>query len=76
MEKWKKNQTEGVPPEQNPPPFSDADIARAIVACVDLEKRDLFLEAFELCPYKVPAPTFKAVGIALSRYGLEFLLPK
>jgi hypothetical protein len=74
--KWKKGDSEGVPPRPNEPPFSSADIARVLVACVDLDKKDLFLEAFELLPYGVPASTFKAFGTALLRYGLKTLLPK
>lgn len=73
---WKRKEAHGVPEKQNPPPFSSADIARVVAACVDLDNKDLFLEAFELCPYKVPASTFKSVGAALLRYQLQSLLPK
>jgi hypothetical protein len=76
IRRWKRKVAHGVPEIQNPPPYSNADIARVVAACVDLDNKDLFLEAFELCPYKIPTSTFKSVGAALLRYQLQSLLPK
>ncbi|KAE9375131.1 hypothetical protein N431DRAFT_555630 [Stipitochalara longipes BDJ] len=73
MQNWKKKEAQGIKLSQ---PYSSADIARVVAAFVDLDNKDLFLETFEMCPYKVPASTFKSVGAALLRYGLNSLLPK
>ena len=73
MRDWKLQETRG---GNSPQPFNGADIARVMAAFVDLDNKDLFLETFAMCPYKVPSCTFKAVASALLRYGLESLLPK
>jgi hypothetical protein len=73
MRDWKLKEARG---GKTPQPFSSADIARVSVACVDLDNKDLFLEAFEMCSYKMPPLAFKSVGAALLRYGLDSLLPK
>jgi hypothetical protein len=73
MRSWKKNEALGM---KTPQPFNDADIARVVAAYVDLDNKDMFLESFEMCPFKVLPSTFRSVGAALLRYGLESLLPK
>lgn len=73
MRNWKKKEALGM---KNPQPFNDADIARVVAAYVDLDNKDMFLESFEMCPYKVLPSTFRSVGAALLRYELESLLPK
>ena len=73
MRSWKKNEALGM---KAPQPFNDADIARVVAAYVDLDNKDMFLESFEMCPYKVLPLTFRFVGAALLRYELESLLPK
>ena len=56
-------------------PFSGEVIARVITTTVELDNKALFLEAFAAYSGKPNASTFQAVGIALSRYRLESLLP-
>jgi hypothetical protein len=73
MRGWKKNEALGM---KTPPPFNDADIARVVAAYVDMDNKGMFLESFEMCPYKVLPSTFRSVGAALLRYELESLLPK
>ena len=74
MRKWHGHAVRGY--SNTNAPYRSADIARVMVACVDLNNENLFLETFEMCPYKVPASTFKSVGTGLLRYGPESLLPK
>ncbi len=58
------------------PPFSDEVLSWVLKACVDLNDKDMFVDAFDVCPYKAEPSTFRAVGRAFLRYGLESLLPK
>ncbi|KAH6692885.1 hypothetical protein BKA61DRAFT_742360 [Leptodontidium sp. MPI-SDFR-AT-0119] len=60
----------------DPPPHPDVDLARVISACVELDKKEMFLTGFTLCPAKVPSSMFKSVGIALVRWDLESVLPQ
>ncbi|PVH81355.1 hypothetical protein DL98DRAFT_571223 [Cadophora sp. DSE1049] len=60
----------------DPKPHSDTHLARLISACVELDKRDMFLEGFGMCPAKVPPSMYKFVGMALVRWELEELLPQ
>jgi hypothetical protein len=62
--------------ERQHPPFSDEDIFRVIKACVDLDMKDLFLAAYEVCPERLTPFMFQSVGLALLRYDLELLLDK
>ncbi|KAG4433287.1 hypothetical protein IFR05_011232 [Cadophora sp. M221] len=43
----------------DPPPHPDADLARVITACVELDKKEMFLTGFKLCPAKVPSSMFR-----------------
>ena len=60
----------------DPKPHPDTDLARVISACVEHDKRDMFLEGFGMCPPKVSSSMFRSVGIALVRWQLEELLPQ
>lgn len=60
----------------DPKPHTDTDLARVISACVELDKRDMFLEGFGICPAKVSSSMFRSVGMALVRWHLEELLPQ
>jgi hypothetical protein len=62
--------------ERKYPPFSDEDIFRVIKTCVDVDMKDLFLAAYEICPEKLTPFMFQSVGLALLRYDLESLLDK
>ncbi|KAH7327404.1 hypothetical protein BKA65DRAFT_597938 [Rhexocercosporidium sp. MPI-PUGE-AT-0058] len=70
MKGWKTVQS------NDPPPYPDADLGRVIAACVELDKKEMFLEGFELGPANVPSSMFKLVGNALVRWDLAFLLPQ
>jgi hypothetical protein len=76
IQKWKNKMSQGVLGKEIPPPFTSQDVARVAAACVELNNKELFLEAFEACPNKIPTGTFRAVGVAFLRYGLESMLPK
>lgn len=59
-----------------PVPFSDQAIVRVVALCVELNEKDMFLEAYEMYSKKVAIETFESVGAAFLRYELESLLPK
>lgn len=59
-----------------PVPFSEEAIARVVALCVDLNEKEMFLEAYELYSKKLAMEIFESVGVALLRYGLESLLPR
>ena len=59
-----------------PKPHPDTDLARVISACVELDKKDMFLQGFGMCPTKVSSSMFRCVGLALVRWQLEELLPQ
>lgn len=73
MQVWRKRVARGPKDQQ---PFNSTDVARVVVASVDLDNKERFLEAFEICPYEIPASTFKSVAAAALRYKLASILPK
>ena len=71
------------------PPFSDEVLARIIALSVELDKKSLFLEAYEIWSARSLATIstesssgnlyplmLRSIGIALLRYDLESLLPR
>lgn len=73
MQNWRKKESQGINEQQ---PFSGTDISSVVAASVALDNKDVFLETFELCPYKIPSSIFISIGTALLRYGMLSLLPK
>lgn len=73
MQKWKDKTARGL---AEPQPFNSNDIARVAMASVDLDEKERFLEAFEMCPHEIPALTFRSVTAGALRYKLASLLPK
>jgi len=57
-------------------PFSDEVVARVIAITLELDKKEKFLAAYDVCSKKMPLGVFRSIGIALVRYDLESLLPK
>lgn len=73
MQVWREREAGGLKGQQ---PFNSTDIARVVVASVELDNKERFLEAFEICPYEIPASTFKSIAAAALRYKLASILPK
>ena len=73
MQIWRKKLASGLKDQQ---PFNSTDIARVVVASADLDNKERFLEAFEICPYGIPASTFKSVVATALRHKLASILPK
>lgn len=73
VQAWRKREARGIKGHH---PFNSTDIARVVVASADFDNKKRFLEAFGICPYEIPASTFKSVAAALLRYRLVSMLPK
>lgn len=85
MRRWKSRPADPLP-RRIPltTPYSCDDLARVVTLTVELEEKELFVDAFgvwsrrglqEAAPENSYPETFRAVAIALLRYDLESLLP-
>lgn len=73
---WNERWPQHVARNQSPSPLSGHAISQIITLSIELDDKNMFLEAYPLCRGIVPVPTFRAVGMALVRYELLDLLPK
>lgn len=71
---WKRKVANGK--KSFPQPYSSADIARVVVAAVELDHKEHFQELFDICPHKIPASTYKSITAAALRYNISSILPK
>ncbi|KAH7327403.1 hypothetical protein BKA65DRAFT_597937 [Rhexocercosporidium sp. MPI-PUGE-AT-0058] len=63
----------------NTPFFSEQIRIRILSTCVDINSKELFLEAYDLCPDELPLasfPAFRTIGVAVLRFKLHSILSK
>lgn len=54
-----------------PAPFSDEVVAGVLAESIFLNKKELFLKAYDICLENATLPTFRGVGTALLRCNVE-----
>ncbi|KAK0102673.1 hypothetical protein ONS95_006275 [Cadophora gregata] len=58
------------------PFFPEKTRNRILSTCVDIGNKELFLEAYDLSPKRLPLSAFRDIGVAIARFDINSILPE